>query len=131
MQHSVEGRLPFLTRRLVDLALALPQEHLVGADGTTKLILKESMRGIVPDEVLDRPTKIGFAVPLRSWPARIPEMSSIVGSALDLPPVLGAPNHDLLDKAREPGALTRADAAALWRLVGLHDWVRELEVVFD
>jgi asparagine synthase (glutamine-hydrolysing) len=67
MAYSVESRVPFLTPALASFAHALPEEHLVAPDGTTKAVLRAALRGLVPDEVLDRRDKIGFATPEREW----------------------------------------------------------------
>jgi asparagine synthase (glutamine-hydrolysing) len=67
MSHSIECRLPFLTPSLVDFLLALPEEHLVARDGTSKAVFRAAMRGLVPSEILDRRDKIGFTPPVRSW----------------------------------------------------------------
>jgi asparagine synthase (glutamine-hydrolysing) len=65
MAHSLEARSPFLDHRLLELAARLPPEmKLRGRSG--KHILKTAMRGILPDEILDRP-KMGFGVPLKHW----------------------------------------------------------------
>jgi asparagine synthase (glutamine-hydrolysing) len=65
MAHSVEARSPFLDHHLLEFAARLPAEmKLRGRSG--KHILKAAMRGIVPDEILDRP-KMGFGVPLKHW----------------------------------------------------------------
>jgi asparagine synthase (glutamine-hydrolysing) len=61
MAFGVETRLPFLDHRLVEFALSLPDNLKV--DGlTTKKILKESARGILPSAILDR-RKMGFSTP--------------------------------------------------------------------
>lgn len=65
MAHSIEVRVPLLDHKLVEFAATIPPE-LKLKNGTTKSIFKEAMRGIVPDEVIDRP-KRGFAVPLGDW----------------------------------------------------------------
>ncbi len=65
MAHSIEARVPLLDHKLVEFAATLPPELLIHGD-TTKYLFKESMRGLVPDEVLTRP-KRGFAVPLGEW----------------------------------------------------------------
>ncbi len=67
MRFSVESRVPFLTPKLADFALSLPEEYLVSPLGETKHILRAAMRGIVPDDVLDRKDKIGFATPEQRW----------------------------------------------------------------
>jgi asparagine synthase (glutamine-hydrolysing) len=61
MWWSIENRVPFLSPDLVQFCMKQPERHLVGGDGTTKLLLRKAMRGIVPDEILDRKDKIGYA----------------------------------------------------------------------
>lgn len=63
MRFSVESRVPFLTLGLVDLLLSLPESYLISPKGETKSVFRAAMRGIVPDDVLDRRDKIGFATP--------------------------------------------------------------------
>ena len=65
MAHSLEAREPLLDHRLVEFAAAIPPDMLLRG-GTTKWIFKEAMRGILPDDVIDR-RKQGFAVPLGRW----------------------------------------------------------------
>ncbi|HWW52538.1 MAG TPA: asparagine synthase-related protein, partial [Acidimicrobiales bacterium] len=67
MAWSVESRVPFLTVPLAEFVLSLPEELLVGDDATSKSIFRDAMRGIVPDAVLDRRDKIGFATPEKAW----------------------------------------------------------------
>jgi asparagine synthase (glutamine-hydrolysing) len=65
MAYSVEGRSPFLDHHLMEFAAALPARlKLRGMTG--KVLLKSTLRGVLPDEILDRP-KMGFGVPLRRW----------------------------------------------------------------
>lgn len=67
MRFSVESRVPFLTTRLVDFMLSQPEDYLVSPQGETKALLRAAMRGVVPDVVLDRRDKIGFATPEKAW----------------------------------------------------------------
>jgi len=67
MAFSIESRVPFLVPALVEYLLALPEEYLLAPDGTSKSIFRAAMRGLVPDPVLDRRDKIGFATPERQW----------------------------------------------------------------
>jgi asparagine synthase (glutamine-hydrolysing) len=66
MAHSREVRLPFCDHRLAELALSLPPRHLMG-DVQTKRLLRESMRGILPEVVRTRWNKQGFRPPQQSW----------------------------------------------------------------
>lgn len=65
MGVSLEGRVPFLDHKFVELAMSIP-EKLKTKDGVLKYILKKSVRGIIPDEIIDRP-KQGFGVPVYEW----------------------------------------------------------------
>jgi asparagine synthase (glutamine-hydrolysing) len=66
MQNGVEVRMPFMDWRLVSYIFALPFTSKVG-DGYTKLILRHAMKGIVPDAIRLRKTKIGFNAPMPQW----------------------------------------------------------------
>lgn len=67
MHYSVESRVPFLTTELAEAALALPESFHLAPDGTTKHVLRHAFRGLVPDSVLNRRDKVGFAAPESTW----------------------------------------------------------------
>lgn len=65
MAHSLELRVPFLDRRVFDVARSIPAHYRI-AKGTTKYALRQAMQGIIPNSILNRP-KLGFPVPMRAW----------------------------------------------------------------
>jgi asparagine synthase (glutamine-hydrolysing) len=65
MAASVESRVPFLDHKLVEFTCSLP-ERLKLRGGTTKYILRESMKGVLPESILSR-SKMGFPVPIAAW----------------------------------------------------------------
>jgi asparagine synthase (glutamine-hydrolysing) len=65
MAHSLEARVPLLDHKVVEFAARIPP-GLKYHDGITKYIFKRSLRGTLPDAIIDRP-KRGFAVPLSRW----------------------------------------------------------------
>lgn len=65
MGVSLEGRVPFLDHKFVELAMSIPQQ-IKTRDGVLKYILKKAVRGIIPDQLIDRP-KQGFTVPVQAW----------------------------------------------------------------
>ncbi len=65
MATSVESRVPFLDHKLVEFTCSLP-ERLKLRGGTTKYILREAMKGVLPETILSR-SKMGFPVPIGSW----------------------------------------------------------------
>lgn len=62
MFHSLEVRVPLLSKEVVDFAAGLPVEYRI-AGGQGKRILRDAFRGIIPDAILNRP-KMGFEVPI-------------------------------------------------------------------
>jgi asparagine synthase (glutamine-hydrolysing) len=65
MAHSLEARSPFLDHSLMEFVASLPA-HFKLAGRNKKYLLKASLRGVLPDVVLDRP-KMGFSVPIAHW----------------------------------------------------------------
>lgn len=63
MYYSIENRSPFLDRELFEWSLKIPTRYLV-RDGMAKAVLRDAMRGIVPDAVLDNRRKVGFNAPI-------------------------------------------------------------------
>jgi asparagine synthase (glutamine-hydrolysing) len=59
MAVSLEARVPFLDHKLVEFSMHIPSAMKMRG-GTTKAVLKHALRGILPDEIIDR-KKIGFA----------------------------------------------------------------------
>ena len=67
MAHSIESRVPFLTPQLASFIFSLPESFLVSDDGTSKFVFRQAMQGIVPEAILARRDKIGFATPEKMW----------------------------------------------------------------
>jgi asparagine synthase (glutamine-hydrolysing) len=66
MYFSVENRAPFLDRRLFEFCYTIPNRHLI-RNGFNKAVLRDAMRGLAVDRVLDSPRKIGFNAPVMSF----------------------------------------------------------------
>jgi asparagine synthase (glutamine-hydrolysing) len=66
MAHSVEARMPFLDYRLVEFAFRLPA-HWKMRGPWNKFVLREAMRGRIPESVRTRLDKMGFPVPAKTW----------------------------------------------------------------
>lgn len=65
MGASIEGRVPFLDHKVVELAMSIPQSAKT-RHGVLKYLLKRAVRGVIPDVLIDRP-KQGFGVPVFEW----------------------------------------------------------------
>jgi len=66
MYFSVENRSPFLDRRLFEVCQSIPTRHLI-RNGCAKAVLREAVRGLAPDAVVDNPRKVGFNVPILDY----------------------------------------------------------------
>jgi asparagine synthase (glutamine-hydrolysing) len=63
MYFSIENRSPFLDRSLFEHCFRIPTRHLI-KHGAAKAVLRNAMRGIVPDRILDNRRKVGFNAPI-------------------------------------------------------------------
>ncbi|MFP5380384.1 MAG: asparagine synthetase B family protein, partial [Vicinamibacteria bacterium] len=65
MATSLETRAPFLDTEVMELAFSMPGS-LKMRGGQRKWVLKEAMRGVLPDRILTR-RKEGFSIPIKQW----------------------------------------------------------------
>ena len=65
MAHSLEVRVPFLDRKVFDLAAGLPKDAKIAA-GTTKYIFRKAVSKYIPQDT-DSRKKLGFPIPIRVW----------------------------------------------------------------
>ena len=66
MRHGIEIRMPFMDWRLVTFTFALPQTSKIGA-GYTKRILRDAVKGILPESTRLRKLKMGWNAPMQEW----------------------------------------------------------------
>ena len=69
--NGLTNRTPFIDYRLVELAFKVPAKLKIKApdrnsDGT-KLVFKQAVKGLVPDEIINRKKKRGFSQPTAVW----------------------------------------------------------------
>jgi asparagine synthase (glutamine-hydrolysing) len=66
MYFSLENRSPYLDRKLFEHCQRIPTRHLVQA-GRAKAVLRDAVRGISPQRILDERRKVGFNAPLTGY----------------------------------------------------------------
>jgi asparagine synthase (glutamine-hydrolysing) len=66
MYYSVESRLPFLDYRLVERTLSMNQSNILNK-GQTKYILRNALKGDLPEKIRKRNEKVGFETPADNW----------------------------------------------------------------
>jgi asparagine synthase (glutamine-hydrolysing) len=127
MAFSVEARVPFLDYRVVELCLNLADEEKVGG-GISKAVLRRSMRGTVPDLILDRRDKLGFVTAERLWATR--DMANRFRSELSeavrsMPDIL---SPTIIDRFEEVVAGRRPFDHRYWRAICTARWVNAFKV---
>lgn len=122
MAFSIESRVPFLDHRLVDLSFAMPTEHKVHR-GETKRVLRAAMRGIVPDQILDRKDKTGFITPGHIKWLRGALSYTLDGSWSELDTFVDSRKvHELVQRYRNGDT---SNALFIWRLAMLRLFIQQ------
>jgi asparagine synthase (glutamine-hydrolysing) len=127
MAHSIEVRVPFLDTQLAEYAMGLPARMKIRR-GQKKWILREALRGIVPNDILDGP-KTGFGVPFEYWLAQplagymksILLDEAVTGWNIFDRPALERTIEDHIAGRRNKGFL-------LWKLLNFALWKRFYDV---
>jgi asparagine synthase (glutamine-hydrolysing) len=131
MAFGIESRVPFLTTGLVEFALGLPESYIVGPDGTPKRLLRQALRGLVPDTILDRRDKIGFATPEAAWLLSLRDWMS---DTLNSDAAAAIPALRPIEMRKEWDAMLggqRPFDFRFWRWVNLIRWVERRGVVVE
>jgi asparagine synthase (glutamine-hydrolysing) len=122
MSFSMENRSPFLDRRLFETAYRVPVRHLV-QDGRAKAVLRDAMRGIVPDAVLDSRRKIGFNAPILDLlDARDP---AVRAALLDDSPIFDLVRKDKIEALLDAPDLENSASKALFSFVNMKMFLEE------
>jgi len=66
MAFSIEARVPYLEVELVNYISSLAHDQKI-RNGVTKFVLRNAIKGIVPEEIRNRMDKMGFVTPEESW----------------------------------------------------------------
>ena len=123
MSASIESRVPFLDHVLVEFAARLP-DRLKLRGFRTKRILREAIRGLLPDAILSR-KKMGFPVPFAQWTRQRwqPVMRDVLldRRTRERGLINAAAVERLLDAHRD-GTVNGGDA--IWALLNFELWFR-------
>jgi asparagine synthase (glutamine-hydrolysing) len=124
MAASIESRVPFLDHKLVEFTARLP-ERLKLHGWTTKYVLRRSMKGLLPDTILNRP-KMGFPVPVGRWFRE--QYRSLIDEYVLSQRTLdrGIFNREVVEQIvadHQKGVRNNADR--LWSLLTFEMWLRQ------
>jgi asparagine synthase (glutamine-hydrolysing) len=130
MAHSIESRVPFLTRSLVELIFTLPEHFLISDDGTNKSILREALRGLVPQPILDRRDKVAFATPERGWLSELGHWVTPILAGHSARAIPALRNEALLSEWEAVHAGRRPFGWHIWRWLNLIRWTEQTGACF-
>ena len=126
MIHSIESRLPFLDYRLVEFILSLPSSFKI-KDGTTKCILRESLKKILPLKIKQRQNKMGFVTPEEIW---MRENKEIVLEQLHnaVEYTNGLINKEIINDFNNMILGNRSFSHHYFRVISFYRWLKVFEV---
>lgn len=127
MAHSVESRVPFLDYRLVEFLNSLPSDFKIG-EGWSKRVLREGMKGILPEPIRLRKDKMGFVTAESHWICQVApqQFRKKIQEAVES-------SHGVID----PRVFQTVDSILerkvpfnllLWRLISFGEWMTRFAV---
>ncbi len=124
MAFSIESRVPFLDYRLIEFISSLPSSQKI-KNGVTKVVLRNAMKGVLPEEVRTRMDKMGFVTPENIW-LRTTLRDEIDG-ILDSESFKNRKYFNMGELRREYEAYCNGEkntGSIVWRWVNLELWFR-------
>jgi asparagine synthase (glutamine-hydrolysing) len=130
--HGLEVRQPYLSAALIAFARAVPLAHCLSADGDAKQVLRLALRGLVPQPILDRRDRLGFAAPAVAWLlAQRPWVESRYRELRSLPFFDGPSFEEAWASLERGGMASWTTAFRLWRWVVLLEWATARNARFE
>jgi asparagine synthase (glutamine-hydrolysing) len=130
--NALDNRQPYLANAIVRFARRLPLAYSLSPDGQTKHVLRLALNGLVPQSILDRRERVGFAVPVLPWLLKQrPWVETRYGELRSLPFFAGPPFAQAWAalEAGEPRGW--ATAYRIWRWLVLLEWTHAHEARFE
>jgi len=110
MRNSIETRLPFIDYNLVETTLFIPNSYKI-YKGWTKYILRESVKNILPKDIVWRKNKFGFEAPTKTWLIHIEEeMNNVIKDS------------KIIMKISQSIDFTKLDNIQKWKLYNIAKW---------
>jgi asparagine synthase (glutamine-hydrolysing) len=116
MGVSIECRVPFLDQEFVKFSMSIP-DNLKTKNGKAKVLLKRAVRGVIPDEIIDR-KKQGFSAPIPEW------LNNKLGKIVENEVKYFCENTDFLDWDNVKILLDMKNEYLSWQLLNLALWWR-------
>jgi asparagine synthase (glutamine-hydrolysing) len=121
MSFSIENRSPFLDRELFEFAGTIPPRHLVQR-GMAKAVLRDAMRGIVPERIIENRRKVGFNAPIRAFLDTAESRDELLADS----PVFDLVRRDAVERILDLDELPNSKSKFLFNFVNTKLFLEEL-----
>ena len=129
--NFVCGCSPFLSPEMVEFALSLPDDLLIGSDGYTKSILRSASRDMLPRAIVESRERMGFPVPADEWLRSLTEWATEeLTYTKDLPFINTSKVHELWELFQRSEGNSWQRAIEIWRLIFLTRWAKVFRTEF-
>ncbi|HEY4831991.1 MAG TPA: asparagine synthase C-terminal domain-containing protein, partial [Waddliaceae bacterium] len=126
MAHSVEARTPFLDYRLVEFVQSLPSDYKL-SEGMTKRVLRQGLRGTLPEGIRNRISKLGFATPEELWVRNNPQQfQDLIKESVKFSQ--GILNQRAIQICNDMILGRRPYTFFVWRLIAFGRWMKRFSV---
>jgi asparagine synthase (glutamine-hydrolysing) len=130
--HGLEAASPYLVGSMLRFAGGLPPDCMISEMGETKHVVRCALRGLVPEAILDRRQRVGFAVPALSWLIELrPWVEQQIGELQTLPFYGERSDPEVWRALRNGDSYSWRYAFRIWRWIALLEWTRALGVRFN
>jgi asparagine synthase (glutamine-hydrolysing) len=129
MAFSIEARVPLLDHKLVEYGVSLP-DRLKVRDGWSKYAVRQAVRGIIPERVRLRSSKLGFAAPDRLWVQRDlrKHISELIADDLRCRKYIDPAHLRRWISSPQADTATTESWLGLFRVLSLEMWMRVFKV---
>lgn len=111
MYFSIENRSPYLDRQLFDFCFSIPSKHMI-QNAFAKSVLRDAMRGVMPEQVRANRRKVGFNAPIYSFlDVHSPDVKAAL---LDSSPVFDHVRRDKIEALLGKGDLPNSESKFLF-----------------
>ena len=126
MAFSIEARVPFLDYRLVEYIFSLHNTQII-QNGMTKFVLRNAMRNLLPEKILNRTDKMGFVVPEDYWLQRLnrDQITDIFASQSFKERGYFKQTEMLNSYDSFCSGQTNVNSSIIWRVLSLELWYRK------
>ena len=122
MYYSIENRSPFLDRALFDATMRIPTRHLIRR-GRAKAVLRDAVKGIAPDRVVDNPRKVGFNAPILDL--LDVDAADVRAALLDESPIFDYVRRDRIEALIKRSSLPNSESKFLFYFISAKQFLEE------